>query len=447
MNNKPVRQFIRGATLAVAIVLLTAIQSAEATEPATALTSSPIPTDSSGFQCGVLTVYNSGAIGLQDGNDLRWDCDSILETDPIYQGSFVIAGDSSQQEVMFRSTLAHNSMFVANEPPGSAPGGFRHQRDTLLGYWRDGSCPGTRQAIQGNLVTVGYSDTLVIAAEVGWPASAGLVVTQTNVSSKQEPYGDFILLHYDVENRNDVAVGPLYAGTFIDWDIGPGIPNNDGRYSDNLDGYFLWNPLSPTMAFGVLDPNQPSRYSGVDPSANPPYRIGVYLRSSFYSPFFTTCFGCPTREFLIQSWREVVSFQPLRELEYPGHADDRCGMLINPPFSLLPHGSASVDQAMFWVDATSNDPAVMESNAVGVAHRAARWAGFARGDVNDDGFVDLADVCWLKASLPIYPDQYCGDVDVDGDVDAADTAYLLNYVSGLGPAPRSAWRFKLPPTP
>ncbi|HSG99221.1 MAG TPA: hypothetical protein VLB27_04170, partial [candidate division Zixibacteria bacterium] len=76
-----------------------------------------------------------------------------------------------------------------------------------------------------------------------------------------------------------------------------------------------------------------------------------------------------------------------------------------------------------------------------------KWAGFARGDVNDDGFVDLADVWWLIANAgdavtyPLYPADYNGDVDLSGAVDGADQTYLMNYVSGVGAAPQGDWRF------
>jgi hypothetical protein len=98
-------------------------------------------------------------------------------------------------------------------------------------------------------------------------------------------------------------------------------------------------------------------------------------------------------------------------------------------------------QALYAVPATSNDVATIDALGVELAKRAARWAGFARGDVNDDGCVNLADVCWLSSGNQIYPDTYCGDVDCNGAVDPADRMYLLDYVSGSGPAPQGAWRF------
>ena len=64
-----------------------------------------------------------------------------------------------------------------------------------------------------------------------------------------------------------------------------------------------------------------------------------------------------------------------------------------------------------------------------------------------DGCVNLIDVCWLTSVLTgrlshIYPDFYNGDVDLSGNVDVSDPPYLLNYVTGIGPAPMGEWRFE-----
>jgi hypothetical protein len=124
-----------------------------------------------------------------------------------------------------------------------------------------------------------------------------------------------------------------------------------------------------------------------------------------------------------------------------GFKDDRSGFLINRGFDLPAGGEHDVYQALYAVPAGSNSVSGIEALAVEVAKRAARWAGFARGDVNDDGCVNLADACWLTSGNQIYPDTYCGDVNTDGVVDAADRSYLLDYVSGSGPTPKGEWRF------
>jgi len=125
-----------------------------------------------------------------------------------------------------------------------------------------------------------------------------------------------------------------------------------------------------------------------------------------------------------------------------GMGEDRGGFLMNE-LNLAASGSGDVVQATFAFDVAGNsNDAFVEASAMDVAKRAARWAGYARGDVNDDGVVDLADVCWLQGGNPIYPDLYCGDVNNDSVNDAADIAQLLSFVSGnAGAQPVGAWRF------
>ncbi|KPL00797.1 MAG: hypothetical protein AMJ91_03235 [candidate division Zixibacteria bacterium SM23_73_3] len=62
-----------------------------------------------------------------------------------------------------------------------------------------------------------------------------------------------------------------------------------------------------------------------------------------------------------------------------------------------------------------------------------------RGDVNGDGFIDLADVLFLVSYLykdgPAPDPLEAGDVDFDGDIDLGDLLYLVNYLYKGGPSP------------
>ena len=67
------------------------------------------------------------------------------------------------------------------------------------------------------------------------------------------------------------------------------------------------------------------------------------------------------------------------------------------------------------------------------------FPNFLRGDCNDDGVIDIADVVYLINYLFIdgpAPDPLCvGDVNCDGKVDIADVVYLVNYLFIGGPPP------------
>jgi hypothetical protein len=125
---------------------------------------------------------------------------------------------------------------------------------------------------------------------------------------------------------------------------------------------------------------------------------------------------------------------------------------VNKPVSIGPYQTQSLIQAKFAVPVDdvgseeATDVAAVEARCAELARRAAIWSGYARGDANMDGCVNLVDVCWVHAVVTgtlshIYPDFYNGDVDLSGNIDVNDIQYLLNYVTGLGPPPLGAWRF------
>ncbi len=69
-----------------------------------------------------------------------------------------------------------------------------------------------------------------------------------------------------------------------------------------------------------------------------------------------------------------------------------------------------------------------------------QWVGYGRGDANNDGNINIADIVYLAAFVnggpkgPI-PFQSVGDVNADGSVTAADVTYLVNYYFFYGPCP------------
>jgi len=403
-----------------------------------------------------LRVFNFGAIGQGGESNLAGGCDPANPGHTLYEGSFILAADSIAAPspdggAVWRGDYRGlRKRFLPNPAPYGGGCGFNQWTDVLLGRIRTGGCPGTPADVSGDIVATSYSDTSLSAAPGSRQAAAGVDVIQTVVGAHDPLYGDFVLFRWVLHNRDAVAKGPWHAGSWIDWDVGD-CNYNDGRFSDLFNGYFIWNPVAPTLAFGMFDPEQPSLYSTTDPTANSPYRIRVSSNVELIATGWCVewiCWGLDSPESDAWSWSMFTHEQPRRKVDNgPGYLEDKSGFLVNRPFSLTPNGSWAIHQALFWAEATSNDPAIVEANATDVARRAARWAGFARGDVNEDGFVDLADVCWLIAGLPIYPDTYCADVDANGTFDSADIRYLLSFISASGPGPRGAWRFQLPPEP
>jgi hypothetical protein len=392
-------------------------------------------------------VWNDGGLGEDDAtNSLTWGNDPLNTESMLFEGAFYLAGDSSTATggAQFHAGQTYdipdyNRWFVPNVRLSDNTCGLDRETNVHLGWRPDLStaCPYTPIEILGEWVQSNYADTNE-AATAGTPLAAiGTNIVQTEVGSYDNLYGDFKLIEWKLNNRDAVAKGPLYGGTFFDWDAPDFYDDNHGIASASFKGYAIWDWSTPGNAYGMLDPNQPSNYTGVDASAFP-IRKAVEAGEGVSYDIWQS----PSPQ--AQLYNLVVNSTPLigSQGHNAGNFEDHCGLLTNGAVNLPANGTASVYQALFGVDATSNSPVTIEANAKAVARRSAKWAGFARGDVNDDGVINLLDACYLAGPGQVYPDNYNGDVNLAGGVgDAADVTYLLNYVSGLGPAPLGAWRF------
>ncbi|MCK4573885.1 MAG: hypothetical protein KAU36_05915, partial [candidate division Zixibacteria bacterium] len=82
----------------------------------------------------------------------------------------------------------------------------------------------------------------------------------------------------------------------------------------------------------------------------------------------------------------------------------------------------------------------------GLCHFVNKWAGFGRGDVNNDNVINILDILYLAQRVNFggpgpVPFEHLGDVDADGDVDGMDVTYLLTWYTSpwTAPGPRGAW--------
>jgi hypothetical protein len=94
-------------------------------------------------------------------------------------------------------------------------------------------------------------------------------------------------------------------------------------------------------------------------------------------------------------------------------------------------------------DPTLANPKVSSSMALPLAKLLNKWMGMDRGDVNNDGALNLADIVYLADFIgtgqfgPI-PFQHVGDVNVSGGAPTIDDVnYLVNYYFFYGPCPMS----------
>ncbi|GAB4325866.1 MAG: hypothetical protein Kow0074_19960 [Candidatus Zixiibacteriota bacterium] len=399
-------------------------------------------------------MYNDGQLGDDDeGDDTDWDGTGSQD---VYDAGIYLAGEWDSTVVppiaQFHQANVYDNYdleFLPDPFPGPSCD-FQGATDVLMGYKREGGCPGTPTEIRGAWLRTAYVDTNL--ARVGTFGEAiGTRIVATEVGAYDPLYGDFKLYRYEVTNRDGFDKGPIYLGSFHDWDVRPNFASNTGFLGLSYNGYGIYDFNTPELAFGMFDPNLPTDYTGLNTAHNAPQRISSFGEGDgtgavvglYDGPWQSGQDADPWEEL----WDVTVARTPQYEdgpydlVAHPSEVQD-CGGILTLKGQILPaNGTVYFHQAVYAVDASSGDENTMEALGLALAQRAAKWAGFARGDVNDDNTVNLLDVCWLLSGHQIYPDTYNGDVDLSGVVDAADEAYLLNYVTGLGPAPLGEWRF------
>jgi hypothetical protein len=106
-------------------------------------------------------------------------------------------------------------------------------------------------------------------------------------------------------------------------------------------------------------------------------------------------------------------------------------------------GTVTIGFANFGLPGITNSSDA--SNYFEIANISNKWAGFGRGDVNNDNKIDLVDIAYLidlkfYGGNPAYPFKYLADVNCDGvNGDLLDIDYLLAYYFNNGPTPLGQW--------
>ena len=95
-----------------------------------------------------------------------------------------------------------------------------------------------------------------------------------------------------------------------------------------------------------------------------------------------------------------------------------------------------------FVDLTQNTNA---TDMAPTAHLINKWAGFGRGDVNNDNAINLGDIIYLASTLNggpgAIPFAHLSDVNADGAINQADLDYMIQYYFYCGPCPLGDWMF------
>jgi len=333
-----------------------------------------------------MTVTNYGAIGDESGQDFVWN-----GTDQLFDGSLIL------------SWVAPGDSMIAIDM-------FNHVKDSWYCY--DSLI--IRDTTFGQFGSTAFIDTIGLGVEI----------EQYSVGSSNATYGEFILQQYVIKNLADTAM-QAYVSLSLDWDIYDAY--------NNLGGMDQLHNLSWQM-----DPR----------TAYKKYRYGI-LRVPLDDSLCYSFVGVrnPVYIWPQQDWRDDQLWSLISTPGWTNYSTpdtDFCQLLTSRKLTLPPDSALLESFIIFGVDTTQH------------LMNASWWkpmlsfSGFYRGDVNQDGLLDVADAVYMinylyksgPAPLP-FADQ--GDVNHDKIMDVSDIVFLLNYLYKSGPAPQDYQRF-IPPS-
>jgi hypothetical protein len=298
----------------------------------------------------------------------------------------------------------------------------------------------------GDLCSFAVIDSMQAEYSAIWPhqngPSIGIWVKYREVGTYSvaafPQFDYFKLVVMDIINRSEekAPINGLYYGVFTDWDIESGNNLHDGSIEN---GYvYGWDPAA-TSVYGHIGLPRKGSYFCDGAKTDPMYNARInYNPDEIYPPADYT----PDS---LYSW---INSNPEGALTFAANAapsdaaDDQSYEIAFGKVDLgaTPH---SFGFALFGLP-----------NAVGSADYEVnelskfinKYAGFGRGDVNNDGVIDLKDLVYLSEYTagvgpgPV-PFMHLGDLNCDGNVDALDAQYFGNYFFYYGPPPGGAFMF------
>jgi hypothetical protein len=237
-----------------------------------------------------------------------------------------------------------------------------------------------------------------------------------------QPLANFTLEVMDFTERNGDSVKGWYLGHFADYDVTTGDANN---YDATISA--AWSGANgKAKAFGQV---KIPFGCGFDPMKSAIVMYGAQGSTGLWNsdPFYDSAYMYMSAVNGVRSAGGSGDFEQFNG--FGGH--DFAG-----------HETFRIAVANFGLTALTDadDPAEIAP----LAYMANKWAGFGRGDVDNDNKVTLADVVYLNEKVngtgpgPI-PFLFLGDLNCDDEIGQADVDVLVNYYFNCGECPCGEW--------
>jgi hypothetical protein len=383
---------------------------------------------------------NRGEIGDQNvSQDFAIDVGGV-DDDALYEGTmfFMTSMDDAAWNIFGGAAPADFGFlypFYVGPYANQDCGGCDFGVSLPVEYTTDGG--NTYANTQGDLCTFAMIDSLQGAGL--WPLQAGpsmgLRISYREVGTYGADFDGFKVIVADIENRNASAVNGLYYGCFIDWDIG-----TDGGFADPAAGYHYQIETTTGDVYGVIGLPQAGSYWPDGTKTDPMYNARTIDNATSIYPSGTQCQDCLDDSLF--AWVDNnAEGNFYYEPDDPATVD-KSSLTAFGKADLAGNAVHSYGFAIYGMFAPADPNGDTEAMAAFIN----KYVGFARGDVNDDGVIDLRDLVRLSnyvASGTNGPEPFLhlGDVNNDGNVDSADCAYLAAYYFTGGAPPQSAFVF------
>ncbi len=249
----------------------------------------------------------------------------------------------------------------------------------------------------------------------------------------------FTLEIFDFTERNGVAVPGWKFGYWCDYDIY--YPGADSRDTSLLD------PVNSVVWQAGIDASNGNAWGAV----KVPFGCGyapaknVWLLDSDNSFYATDDIGA-----YLDLFYSYASDAP-GEYAMPDAVNTRDqsmhATLAEHDFAA--NGTYSLGVAIFRLSGLADaigPPLQAPPEIAALANTVNKWAGFGRGDVDNDNNITIADIMTIVdivngSVLGAIPFKHLADVvgDDEGVVNEADITYLVDYYFNNGPCPKGAW--------
>ncbi|MEP0828215.1 MAG: hypothetical protein HRF51_06795, partial [bacterium] len=244
-------------------------------------------------------------------------------------------------------------------------------------------------------------------------------------------FNNFYIERHAVYARYGQQVTNLYLGAMLDYDVEPNNRRQMNGYDASHSLAYVYDCGAPTMGWGFVKIPFGCGYEPMINSKTITARMGpwndsdIWLDSVYY--WMSNNVG--------------LSHQPGTD-PCAADADDRDAWFTIAKNSFSGNDSGIYCFANFGMpNITGADSAY---KYFGIADLANKFCGFGRGDVNNDGVINIVDIVYLAAYVNFggngpFPFMHLGDVNLDETIDINDVLYLKEFYFNGGPCPLGEW--------